>query len=179
MTKVRSVLMDLARGWSEPRVEVHSGLEVSIACALRDPAKEPDFDALRASVTGVPSELCDFWSYCNGADLFKDVTFGQWGLNLFSITESVAASDKFARERAIDAKPDDFVVGAFFGDSDLLLVRCAPDPPASETQMISELSWLRCRSMAVAIGTSPQGTLRPSLSGTSKRREKSSGLAVE
>lgn len=137
MTKVRSVLMDLARGWSEPRVEVHSGLEVSIACAMRDPAKEPDFDSLRASVTGVPSALFDFWSYCNGADLFKDVTFGQWGLNLFSIPESVAASDKFARDRAIDAKPDDLVVGAFFGDSDLLLVRCAPDADDFGTVLVA------------------------------------------
>jgi hypothetical protein len=127
MTSIDTTLRQLESTWTNNRVEVQSGLEISIACTLRTPAKEQDFDLLRSVVEKVPSSLLEFWSISNGARLFEDVTFGQWGLELLSIQDSVAASTEFERERTTEARPGDLVVGKFFGDSDVLLARCAPE----------------------------------------------------
>ena len=70
-----------------------------------------------------PSGLSNFWSVSEEAWLFKDVTFGQWGLHLFSPVIASNVTSDFSSERASEYLYGDFIFGEFMGDSDLLLIR--------------------------------------------------------
>ncbi len=75
----------------------------------------------------LPKVLEDFYTVSNGADLFKDQEYGQWGLKLYSIEEVIFASKIYKSNRNNDALQSDLIIGEFYGDSDLLLVRCDPN----------------------------------------------------
>ncbi|AYA01712.1 SMI1/KNR4 family protein [Acinetobacter sp. WCHAc010034] len=75
----------------------------------------------------LPKILEDFYSISNGADLFKDKIYGQWGLKLYSLNELAYASKTYQQDRAEDTLEGDLIIGEFYGDSDLLLVRCDPN----------------------------------------------------
>ncbi len=51
----------------------------------------------------------------------------QWGLKLYSIEEVIFASKIYKINRNNDALQSDLIIGEFYGDSDLLLVRCDPN----------------------------------------------------
>jgi hypothetical protein len=70
----------------------------------------------------LPKSIRGFYTVSNGADLFKDQEYGQWGLKLYSI-ESNFASKIYKSNRNNDALQSDLIIGEFYGDSDLLLVR--------------------------------------------------------
>lgn len=72
----------------------------------------------------LPKEFKEFLLVSNGADLFKDEEYGQWGVRIFSINE-LQSSNKYYRElRPKDFAKGDLIIGEFYGDSDLLLLRC-------------------------------------------------------
>lgn len=106
--------------WRSPRRATHRG--------------EPCPFPLSSSVLGGPASADDLasfnlddglrkvWAVARSADLFKDATYGQWGLHILSPSEAAQAT---ARQRVL--RPDDFhesdlVFGTFYGDSDLLVM---------------------------------------------------------
>lgn len=68
-----------------------------------------------------PGELVQFWSQYQGASLFEDVEYGQWGLVLLSAEESCGRTVLEFDRRSADFNPQDIVVGEFRGDQDLLV----------------------------------------------------------
>ncbi|WP_180970204.1 SMI1/KNR4 family protein [Deinococcus planocerae] len=71
---------------------------------------------------GLPKALEDFWLRTSGARLYEDVTYGQWGLVLYSPEEAGARSQDAKEERPEDYRIGDLIVGEFLGDLDVLLI---------------------------------------------------------
>lgn len=74
-------------------------------------------------------ETAELWREAREAYLFRDVTYGQWGLHL--LPPAVAAELTHAEQgfRPDEHRPDDIVLGEFLGDTDLLvLAPSEPDP---------------------------------------------------
>lgn len=63
----------------------------------------------------------------NGAELFKDEIYGQWGLKLYELNELIAATKYYENERKADFLKGDLIIGEFYGDSECLLIRCDPN----------------------------------------------------
>jgi hypothetical protein len=68
----------------------------------------------------IPGRLRELWTIYRRGDLFRDVDYGQWGLELLSPKQSNLWTRRLlARGRL---RPSDLIVGLFRGDGDLLLV---------------------------------------------------------
>jgi hypothetical protein len=70
----------------------------------------------------LPTSVVELWQAASGAELFVDVTYGQWGLRLLTPAVSAERSRHEFLERPSDIRPDDVVLGEFLGDQDLLVV---------------------------------------------------------
>ncbi len=77
-----------------------------------------------------PSDLLEFWHISSTARLFEDNTYGQWGLEIYTPTESLRATEQFFAARKKETRLGDLLIGRFLGDSDTLILRC--DPSASD-----------------------------------------------
>jgi hypothetical protein len=116
----------------EPRIVVHrrGPSPFPLRCSLSQPVPWSPERVEEACAVSLPSELSEFWNRVGSARLFEDEENGQWGLVVWSPQEVIERSPRITRERARDSRPGDLFVGAFLGDSDLLLVRSdkkAPD----------------------------------------------------
>ena len=127
MTDVASVVEQLKREWSMPRVATHAGKSsvVPLACTFQSPASEEDLRAAETEVV-IPESLLAFWRASNGAMLFEDEEYGQWGLRLYSVSAALARTAEFAVDRSTEYASGDLLIGEFLGDSDLLIMRCDP-----------------------------------------------------
>ena len=115
------ILDGLKKNWSEPRQAFHG----EVPCPfLLHCSFEPPISLRIAEVTrDVPSDVLAFWTQANGADLFIDGTYGQWGLQILSNSSAEKETESFLATRSKDARPGDLVLGKFYGDSDLLIIR--------------------------------------------------------
>ncbi len=105
--------------WSEPRSVDASGLR--LASRISPPATA---DAIGAAFRSqrLPAEVRQLWLACGDATLFRDVDFGQWGLQILSPMESVTRSVTERLRRPKDFGERDVVLGEFLGDQDVLVV---------------------------------------------------------
>jgi hypothetical protein len=111
-------LVDLIAAWGSAREALHRGEKCPFLLSCR-PAPAPKNVV---SDLNVGSDLRAFWLASDGADIFKDETYGQWGLRVLPPAE---IKDSTCRERIRspnDVYESDFVVGEFYGDSDQLLI---------------------------------------------------------
>jgi hypothetical protein len=86
-----------------------------------EPANEEELAGLPA---GVSPEVRAFWAVAREAALFKDAQYGQWGVQILSPAAAISKTERYRHQRARDFRSGDLVVGRFFGDSDLLVLRC-------------------------------------------------------
>lgn len=107
--------------WSVERKAIHFGRECPflLKCCI--------FDGIAGDVAieGIPDsayELIAFWRISGHADLFKDVGFGQWGIEVLSPWEAVEATLKQKRIRGREFLDGDVIFARFYGDSELLLM---------------------------------------------------------
>lgn len=128
MSELTNVVKQLKADWSEPRIATHQGKPVAVplVCRFEIPVNSVDLANARKTIA-IPPELLEFWQYANGASLFIDETYGQWGVHLWPVRVSIEETEKFSADRSRDFRRGDLVVGEFLGDSDLLLVRCDPN----------------------------------------------------
>ena len=78
----------------------------------------------------LPLALTHLWDKTSGLRLFEDVTYGQWGLIVWSPDQVITEQEKRIAQRKEDFRAGDLIVGEFLGDADLLVLRCdatAPD----------------------------------------------------
>lgn len=74
-----------------------------------------------------PDELRELWSLTDGARLFEDIEYGQWGLILLGSEASERETKRAVADRS-DFRGADIVVGTFLGDLDLLVYSGSEDP---------------------------------------------------
>ncbi len=70
-------------------------------------------------------KVLEFWTYAKSGDLFKDITYGQWGLHIFSLEDALARTLKERENRPADFDCYDIIIGSFYGDLDLLVIDCS------------------------------------------------------
>jgi hypothetical protein len=97
-----------------------SGPFNSVCIVYRPPASR-HVERLWASRGVVPDELREFWELADGARLFEDPDYGQWGLVLLSAAASSQRTESEFAARPDDLERDDIVIGEFLGDQDLLV----------------------------------------------------------
>ena len=70
----------------------------------------------------IDAGLLEFWRIAETAELFKDITYGQWGLKILSPMGSRSCTLAEQKERPEEMRPTDLVFAEFVGDPDQLLV---------------------------------------------------------
>ncbi|KXZ73577.1 hypothetical protein AVENLUH5627_00551 [Acinetobacter venetianus] len=83
----------------------------------------------------LPIEFVEFYKLANGAYLFEDIVYGQWGLQLLDAFLIQEKTRDFI-EGNNDYLKGDLIVGEFLGDSDLLLLRTDPSKNDYGSMMI-------------------------------------------
>lgn len=75
----------------------------------------------------LPTKVYDFYNVIKTGYFFKDIEYGQWGLKIFSLQECREKSNYWRKNRTDDFDLKRWVIGEFFGDSDLLIYdeRCS------------------------------------------------------
>lgn len=125
MFKVKEVLDKMNSHWSVPKSAVHREAEIpfKLRCSFNNGANEQKLSTLAISL---PPEAIEFYKATDGAVLFKDDEYGQWGLKIYCLDELDRATRFYLDKRSRDALEGDLIIGEFIGDSDLLLLRCNP-----------------------------------------------------
>lgn len=77
----------------------------------------------------LPLTIINLWNQTSGLRLFEDITYGQWGLILWSPNQVISEQEKRIAQRKSDFRPGDLIIGEFLGDSDLLVLRCDATSP--------------------------------------------------
>jgi hypothetical protein len=127
MKDIQAIIDQLKSDWSTPRVPRHiAEIPTLPAICVFSPFRcfipyEFPFD--------VPESLRTFWDITEKAHLFKEFTYGQWGLEIKSPYEALHFHAEEIKNgyRKDDFRPGEFIFGRFIGDCDLLFISCAPD----------------------------------------------------
>ena len=77
----------------------------------------------------LPLAIIHLWNKTSGLRLFEDISYGQWGLILWSPAQVITEQEKRITQRKEDFRPGDLIVGEFLGDADLLVLRCDATSP--------------------------------------------------
>lgn len=113
------------RAYAEPRDGLGDN-PFKLACSFDGPATDAEISSAWPGME-VSDELVQVWSTSRQSRLFEDVDYGQWGLVLLS---PEGAAQRTAQERAQrpDAyRGDDFVIGEFLGDQELVVFAPSED----------------------------------------------------
>jgi len=85
----------------------------------------------------LPLAIAHLWNKTSGLRLFEDVTYGQWGLILWSPNRVITEQEKRIAQTEEDFRPGDLIIGEFLGDADLLVLRCDATSPDFGNVMIA------------------------------------------
>lgn len=124
MSLIAGIVENLKSDWEQPKSAIHNGDE--------SPFKHHCFflDRLVGEVENslldysIPPDLKEFWQISESAVLFKDADYGQWGLEILSPSEAAIETRKYSEDQVCNCQDGDLIIGRFFGDSDLLMIRC-------------------------------------------------------
>ncbi len=72
----------------------------------------------------LPLAIIHLWDKTSGLRLFEDITYGQWGLILWSPNQVMTEQEKHIAPRKEDFHLGDLIIGEFLGDAELLVLRC-------------------------------------------------------
>jgi len=122
MKQMEKAIGYLKEGWALPKSATHRGKETffKLACSFKEIA--PLDKVINPSK--IPGDLLEFWHLCDGATLFADNEYGQWGLEIWGSREAIKKTETAYYERPKEFNNGDLIIGRFIGDSDLLVIRC-------------------------------------------------------
>lgn len=123
MINIKEFLNKTVADWESPRKAIQRGVEIPflLKCSLSLNGKSEE---IICDNYEFPEDLYEFYKFFNGAILFEDAIYGQWGLKLYSFQEAFESTEIYEKNRSNEVQKGDLIVGEFIGDSDLLLVRC-------------------------------------------------------
>ncbi len=76
----------------------------------------------------LPDDLIHLWNYAADVRLHEDVSYGQWGLVIWSPEEVFTKHPYTITERREeDIRKGDLIIGELIGDSEFIILRCDPD----------------------------------------------------
>lgn len=136
--EIEDIVKHLKDSWSSPRLTSGSDLsrfDFTLTCRFSDVGSTAK--TIDQYIHVVPEGIKEFWRISEWAELFKDETYGQWGLRIMTPEESLQESARQIKERATEFEEDDLVIGQFFGDSELFLIRCNEAEPDFGKVLIS------------------------------------------
>ncbi len=114
-------------------IDVADSPEMSIPMPMHCqvlPAQPWDKKAFEESLAiTLPSAIIHLCDKTSSLRLFEDVTYGQWGLVVWSPNQVITEQEKRIAQRKEDFHLGDLIVGEFLGDADLLLLRCDATSP--------------------------------------------------
>lgn len=119
MISIHEQIVELKK-WFLPRYASHKGGLRSFLLSshfVDTPALDKEIEEMN-----IDCGMVEFWRYSSSADLFKDIKYGQWGLHIMSPSEAKFETEKQILKRGKDFFYTDFIIGSFFGDSDLLFL---------------------------------------------------------
>jgi hypothetical protein len=127
MSNVTHIIGTLRKQWGQPREATHRGQKCPflLACSF---APEPAVELEKVPLS-IPEDMHEFWRTTRSANLFKDLQYGQWGVEVLEPTQALSETSRQAAARPRDFVTSDFVVARFFGDSDLLVLVCDRQRP--------------------------------------------------
>jgi len=125
MSLINELIDEMKTTWGAPNIALHRGREIpfKLQCFFNQGVSKNKFNNVEFDL---PSDIKEFFRNTDGATLFKDEEFGQWGLDILNLNESFRKTEVYLSERNRDSLNGDFIIGEFIGDSDLLLLRCDP-----------------------------------------------------
>ncbi len=59
----------------------------------------------------LPLTIINLWNQTSELRLFKDISYGQWGLILWSPTQVISEQEKRLAQRKSDFRPGDLIIG--------------------------------------------------------------------
>jgi hypothetical protein len=118
MKKIDELILVMKQNWGKPAYGQNNGIPVPLICFFE---KGVDISQQKDKLN-LPDDLVDFWCNASSAILFKDIKYGQWGLEIFTLEESLRQTKTEKLNRPQDYHDADLVIGGFYGDSDLLVV---------------------------------------------------------
>jgi hypothetical protein len=59
----------------------------------------------------LPLTIINLWNQTSELRLFKDISYGQWGLILWSPTQVISEQEKCLAQRKSDFRPGDLIIG--------------------------------------------------------------------
>jgi hypothetical protein len=141
---IESLLEKLKLEWSEPKfnaVGAPYNLALTAICRFSD---RPASVAQMQQISGrIPDDLKEFWQIAQWAELFKDEAYGQWGLHVLSPLEALNESSAQRKRRPDQRRKGDLIIGRFFGDLDLLLVRLDEKAPDYNAVLVADSIYSR------------------------------------
>ena len=124
MSAISTLIGILKEEWGVPREAIHRGKKCPflLACSFRGgPAS-----TLYQLNLKIPNDIHEFWQATENATLFEDQQYGQWGIEVLSPEQALHETSQQRAVRPKDFVSSDLVFARFFGDSDLVVIRCDP-----------------------------------------------------
>lgn len=126
MNRIQMIINSLKEHWSQPRKAIHRG-EISpfpLICSFA--SKGIQSDAIAEISLDIPSDVSEFWNITESAFLFKDVQYGQWGIEVLDPAHAWSETQRQIALRPAEFANTDLILGRFLGDSDLVVISCDP-----------------------------------------------------
>ena len=132
MTDISALVAELRATWGTPTAAFHRGDPCPFL--LQCKFSEPPPIGMGGELIGLPksNDMRQFWTLARNALLFRDVEYGQWGLQVLSPEEALFTTENQRKSRPHEFAPTDLVIGKFLGDSDLLVLNCEKGAHAEE-----------------------------------------------
>lgn len=73
---------------------------------------------------GIPEDLQSLWHYVSQLYIAQDMTYGQWGLFIWSPDETLENNQNDPRYNYYHLMRGEIIIGNLIGDSDIVIMRC-------------------------------------------------------
>lgn len=126
MSAIGDLILLLKKDWLIPRKT--NGIDsFELSCIFNNKGLEIDLkhSVSELGIIEIPTNYLDFIKETDGAKLFYDKIYGQAGIYLYEM-EVIAKKNFEWRKSYIkqDLLPSDLIIGEFFGDNELVILRC-------------------------------------------------------
>ncbi|MDJ1482940.1 hypothetical protein QNI16_20730 [Cytophagaceae bacterium YF14B1] len=119
MRNITEILQEVKDKWSTPKKIPSQAESFVFVSYLEEPGFIPEDYPYQ-----LPADLIAFWSLVKSAILFKDIKYGQWGLEMLSTEEALQKSRIQLFHRPNEFREWDLVIGQFYGDLDIVFINC-------------------------------------------------------
>lgn len=126
MNNIMTVIEEIKKKWTVPKYPLSKEGQLGeflLSCSFF-PAS-PSEVVFSPQIT-IPDDLQKFWMSFERAELFRDITYGQWGSDILSHKDAIFCTKEQIKYRPCDFATTDLIIGQFRGDSDVLMVNCNP-----------------------------------------------------